>query len=140
MTNDYKQGIFLCIKDVSSNKIRYVTEDKECEKFIIDFMPDKSEFEGTEKDLRTKLSIIVDANEPVEIRRLEIENNSNTEKILEVTGYFEPVLSKKEQDYSHQAFNNLFLTYEYDESEDEIITKRKKRDENQNELYLISKK
>ena len=139
LTNDYKQGIFLCIKDVSSNKIRYVTEDKECEKFIIDFMPDKSEFERTEKDLRTKLSIIVDANEPVEIRRLEIENNSNTEKILEVTGYFEPVLSKKEQDYSHQAFNNLFLTYEYDESEDEIITKRKKRDENQNELYLISK-
>ena len=62
-----------------------------------------------------------------------IQNDSNEEKIFEVTSYFEPVLSKKEQDYAHQAFNNLFLKYE--KIENGILIKRNKRGEGK-EIFL----
>jgi len=55
---------------------------------------------------------------------------------LEITSYFEPVLSRKEQDYAHTAFNNLFLIFDYDRDTNSIIVKRKKRSENEEEMYM----
>ena len=138
-TADYPQGIFICVKDVKNNEIEYMTGNKNCNKYVINFAPDKSQFEKEKNQLKSKLSIITDANEPVEIRRVELENLSQEEKILEVVCYFEPVLSRKEQDYAHQAFNNLFLEYEYDDVNDAIIVKRRKRGKNEQNLYLIAK-
>ena len=69
---------------------------------------------------------------------MTIENSGNEEEILEITSYFEPVLSPKEQDYAHPAFNNLFLIAKYDEKTNSIIIKRKKREDNQQELYLAT--
>ena len=138
-TDDYKQGIFCYIKDIETNEIWLATGDDNCDKCTISFMPDKSQFEKTKGDIKTKFKITVDANEPVELRRLKIQNDSDKEKIFEVTTYFEPVLSSKEQDYAHQAFNNLFLVYKYDEENDSIVIKRKNRETTQKELYLIAK-
>ena len=138
-TADYPQGIFICVKDVKNNEIEYMTGNKNCNKYVINFAPDKSQFEKEKNQLKSRLSIITDANEPVEIRRVELENLSQEEKILEVVCYFEPVLSRKEQDYAHQAFNNLFLEYEYDDVNDTIIVKRRKRGKNEQNLYLIAK-
>ena len=106
------------IKDIETNAIWSAAGEDNCDSFVTQFMPDKDKFEKINGDIKTKLKITVDANEPVEIRRLEIQDNSEQEKIFEVTSYFEPVLSKKEQDYAHQAFNNLFLVYKYDEETD----------------------
>ncbi len=138
-TDDYEQGIFFYIKDIKTNEIWSSTGNDNCDKFTISFMPDTSKFEKIKDDIKTTFKTTVDANEPVEIRRLEIKNNSNDEKIFEITSYFEPVLSRKEQDYAHQAFNNLFLIYEYDENTDSIKVKRKERENNNKELYLIAK-
>ena len=67
---------------------------------------------------------------------MTIENNGNEEEILEVTSYFEPVLSSKEQDYSHPAFNNLFLITKFDEETNSLIVKRKNREKTSEKLYL----
>ena len=138
-TDDYKQGIFFFIKDIETNDIWTATGEDNCDKFTIQFMPDKNQFEKVKGKIKTKLKTTVDANEPVELRRLEIQNNTEQEKIFEITSYFEPVLSKKEQDYAHQAFNNLFLVYEYDEETNNLIIKRKNRELNERQLYLIAK-
>ena len=138
-TADYPQGIFICVKDEKNNEIEYMTGNKNCNKYVINFAPDKSQFEKEKNQLKSRLSIITDANEPVEIRRVELENLSQEEKILEVVCYFEPVLSRKEQDYAHQAFNNLFLEYEYDDVNDTMVVKRRKRGKNEQNLYLIAK-
>lgn len=65
-----------------------------------------------------------------------LENYGNEEEILEITSYFEPVLSKKEQDYAHPAFNNLFLINSFDEETGSLIVKRKQREANCKEMYL----
>ena len=147
-TDDYNQGIFFYIKDIQTNEIWSATGEDNCEQFTIQFMPDKDQFEKVklinndkenDEQIKTKLKVTVDANEPVEIRRLEIKNNTREEKIFEITSFFEPVLSRKEQDYAHQSFNNLFLIYGYNEENDYLTVKRKKRESNQKELYLIAK-
>ena len=48
-------------------------------------------------------------------------------------------VSKKEQEYAHPAFNNLFLSYKYDENIDAIIVKRRNREIHDKNLYLIAK-
>ena len=147
-TDDYNQGIFFYIKDIQTNEIWSATGEDNCEHFTIQFMPDRDQFEKVklinndkenEEQIKTKLKVTVDANEPVEIRRLEIKNDTQEEKIFEVTSFFEPVLSRKEQDYAHQSFNNLFLVYGYNEENDYLTVKRKKRESHQKELYLIAK-
>ena len=50
-------------------------------------------------------------------------------------GVSTPVLSTKEQDYAHMAFNKLFLKYEYLEDINGILVKRNKRGDS-NEVFL----
>ena len=99
-------------------------------------MPDKDEQEITNGNIKTKIETTVVSNEPVELRRVTLENIGNEEEIIEVYSYFEPVLSRKEQDYAHPAFNNLFLITKFDEKTNSLIVKRKNRENNKENLYL----
>ncbi len=138
-TSDEKQGIFIYIKNIKTNKIwssNYYNKDTNNS---ISFMPDRIEQEANIEGIKTKLKTIVSPIDDVEIRRLELENTGNSEQTLEVVSYFEPVLSKKEQDYAHPAFNNLFLVSEYDEKTKSLIIKRKARVPNQKAIYLATK-
>ena len=140
-TDDYKQGIFFYIKSIQSGKTwstSYNEHEAKPDKYISSFMPDKDEFERIDGNIKTKMKITVAPNEPVELRRIELENLGNTEEIIEVTSYFEPILSSKEKDYAHPSFNNLFLKFEYDEEQECFIIKRNKRNQGESELYLAT--
>ena len=136
-TDDYPQGIFFNIKNIKSKKI-WSSNYKKNNKFQISFMPDKIEQEMINDNIKTKIETIVAPDEPVEIRRLTLENIGNEEEILEITSYFEPVLSSKEQDYAHPAFNNLFLIFDFDYDTNSIIVKRKTRDDNKKGIYMCA--
>ena len=140
-TDDYPQGIFFYIKNVQNGKIwssNYNEYNCKPDKYVTSFMPDQDEFERIDGNIKTKMKITVSPNDPVEIRRLEIENLGNTEEMLEVTSLFEPILSSKEKDYAHPAFNNLFLGFEYDEESQSIVIKRNKRAKSEKDLYLYT--
>ena len=137
-TDDYNQGVFFYLKNIKSRKVWSATpleSISKSENFKISFTPDTAKFTRKDDNIKTKLSIVIAPNEPVEIRRLEIENEGNTEETIEVSSVFEPVLSTKEQEYAHPAFNNLFLKYEYLQNTNSILIKRNKRG-NQNAVYL----
>lgn len=138
-TDDYSQGIFFAIKNIKTKQIwssNYSLNDKKENNYQISFMPDKIEQEIVEGNIKTKIKTTVSSNEPVELRRVVLENHGNEEEILEITSYFEPVLSKKEQDYAHPVFNNLFLITNFDEETGSLIVKRKQREANCQEVYL----
>lgn len=139
-TADYNQGILFYIKDVANKRIWLNTPINEAnrgDRFNVTFSPDKDKFVRIDGDIESTTNIIVSPDDPVEIRRLEIKNNGIQEKTLEITNYFEPVLSKPMQDYSHMAFNNLFLTFDK-LSDDNILIKRKKRATNESDMYLAA--
>ena len=131
-TNDYDQGIFMYVKNVKSKNITTIGD----ENWVTSFMPDQVHFEKITENIRLNLKIGIDTEEPVEIRSLEIENLGTQEEILEISTVLEPIISTKEQDFAHPAFNNLFLIFGYDENENILEVKRKKREENQKDIYL----
>ncbi len=138
MTNDYSQGIGFYIKNIRTKRIWntiYSNYTVKPDKYEVNFMPDMDKFIRNDENISTTLKIITAPDDPVEIRSLELKNHGNIEETLEISSYLEPVLSTKEQDYSHMAFNNLFLKYEYLENTNSILIKRNKRGNNE-AIYL----
>ena len=138
-TNDYAQGIFFTIKNIKNKNIwssNYSFNENQKEQYQISFMPDKDEQEIINGNIKTKIKTTVSSTKPVELRRITLENQGNEEEILEVTSYFEPVLSPKDQDNAHPVFNNLFLMNEFHEETKSILLERKNRQINAPKFYL----
>ena len=130
-TADYDQGIFFYIKNLNTKQIYSNTP---AGKSKITFAPDKIKYVKIEGSIEVKTKITVAPEEALEIRSLELTNNGNNIETLEVTSYFEPVLSTALQDYAHTAFNNLFLIFK-ELGNGNILIKRKKRGEKQKDVY-----
>ena len=140
-TDDYPQGIFFDIKNIKTKIIwgsNYIYKKENDNKYQISFMPDKIEQEMVNENIKTKIETIIAPDEPVEIRQLTLENLGNNEEIVEISSFFEPVLSEKWQDYAHQTFNNLFLTFSFDEETNSLCIKRKSRTDKSNEIFLYA--
>ena len=135
-TSEISQGIIFYFKNIKDKKIW--TSNYRCNdgKYKVSFTSDKIEQELIVDNIKTKISTIVAPDEPVEIRQISIQNLGKEKKIIEITSCFEPVLSKKEQDYAHPVFNNLFLIIDFDYDSNSIIVKRKKRMDNDDEFYM----
>ncbi len=129
-TSEDHQGIFFFIKNIKSNKVWstfYNKENNKSDRYEIHFMPDQNKIIRNDENIETTVKVVLAPDSPIEIRRIELKNTGTTDEILEVTGCFEPVISKESQDYSHMAFNNLFLKYEMIEDTESILIKRNKR-------------
>jgi len=138
-TSDINEGIYFYIKNIKNKKIwtnGYSELVDKPDKYTVTFASDKTKITRIDGNIETKTKITVSPNDSVEIRRLEIENLGNTDETLEISSFIEPVLSSKEQDYAHPAFNNLFLSYEFISETNTILVKRKKRSNNQKEMYM----
>ena len=140
-TADYGQGIFFTFKSIKNKNI-WSSNFSWCNlkenQYKISFMPDKNEQEMINGNIKTKITTTIASNEPVELRRIKLENIGNDEEILEVTSHFEPILSRKEDDYAHPIFNNLFLVAEFDEETNSVIVKRKDRKSHAKSLFLAA--
>ncbi len=134
-TDENAQGIFFFVKNINTKQIWRNGMDNT----ISIFMPDQTAFERTDGNIKSKMKITVDSYEPVEVRRLELENIGDEEETLEVCFAFEPVLSTKEQEYAHPAFNNLFLKFDFDNKKNILEVKRRKRGNTEKDIYLETK-
>ena len=117
-TKDIPQRINSYVKNIKTRKILNVKD-----KAKVIFAPDKVKFLKNENNLRVNESIILDPNRPVEIRRLEIENIGNQDEVLEIIFDMEPSFSRRMEEYSHPAFNKLFMKV-YKENDNLIFEKR----------------
>ncbi len=138
-TDDVEEGIFFFFKNIKTKRI-WTSGQKnylaQADKYSVAFSPEMSKFIRQDGGIETTTKIFVMPNDPVEIRRIELKNLGNTEETIEVNSMLEPILSSLEQDYSHKAFNNLFVSFEFLEDTNTIIAKRKARDEKQDDIYL----
>ena len=138
-TDDIEEGIFFFFKNIKTKRIwtsgqmNYLAM---ADKYSISFSPEMSKIIRQDGGIETITKIFINPNSPVEIRRIELKNLGNTEETIEVNSFLEPVLSSLEQDYSHKAFNNLFLSFEFLEDTNTILVKRKQRDNKKEDIYL----
>ena len=141
-TDDTAEGIIFYIKDIKNKRIWTNTYSKylsKPDKYNIKFSPDMNKIARTDGQIETITKVITDADEPIEIRRIELLNHGITEETLEVTSYLEPILSEKMQDIAHKAFNNLFLSFEYLDTIDAILVKRNCRNKDDKSLCMVIK-
>ncbi len=137
--SDEEQGIFFYIKNVRSKKIwtsSRLKKTNEPDRYKITFLPDSDVISRVDGNIETKTKITIAPEEPVEIRELILKNTGITEEVLEVSSIVEPVLCTSKQDYAHPAFNNLFLTYDWESETETMIVKRKKRGQNEENIYM----
>lgn len=120
ITSELKQRMNCYIKNVKNKKI---IDTKENTKVI--FAPDKAKFIKCENNLKIEEIVSLDPNRAIEIRRIEIENLGNQDEVLEIIVDFEPSLSYKMQEYSHPAFNKLFM--KLSELNENIVFEKKNR-------------
>ncbi|NOT06222.1 MAG: hypothetical protein HOP27_16645 [Anaerolineales bacterium] len=100
------------------------------------FYPHKVEFQRSDNgiSLRTGITISPDG---VEIRRVNILNDSDSPRRLKLTSYGEVVLAAQAADRRHPAFNKLFIESEYLPDENALLFQRRPRSADEKNVVLI---
>lgn len=136
-TDNEEQGIFFFFKNIKTKRIwtsNYMNYLSKADKYVMRFTPDMNKITRQDGNIETITKISVAPTEPVEIRRIELVNHGIEDETIEITSFLEPLISEKEQDYAHRAFNKLFLEYEI--IEDTILIRRKSRDKSKSDMFL----
>ncbi|MFD3155786.1 GH36-type glycosyl hydrolase domain-containing protein [Haloimpatiens sp. FM7330] len=135
-------GMFFYIKDASNNKYFSSTYEP-CQtnedRYEVTFSLDKAQFKRKDKDITTQTEIVVSNEDNAEIRKISIINNSDIDKIIEITSYCEVTLSNYSADLVHPAFQNLFVQTEYVEQPECILATRRarKKEDKDNQPWIM---
>ena len=102
----------------------------------VSFYPYKVEFQRSDNgiSLRTGITISPDG---VEIRRVNILNDSDQPRCLKLTSYGEVVLAAQAADRRHPAFNKLFIESEYLPKENALLFRRRPRSADEKNVVLV---
>jgi cyclic beta-1,2-glucan synthetase len=100
------------------------------------FYPHKVEFQRSENGISLRTGITV-GTDGVEIRRVNILNDSDRPRRLKLTSYGEVVLAAQAADRRHPAFNKLFIETEYLPKENALLFQRRPRSVDEKPVVLI---
>jgi cyclic beta-1,2-glucan synthetase len=100
------------------------------------FYPHKVEFPRSDNGITLRTGITI-SSEGVEVRRVNIFNDSGRPRQLKLTSYGEVVLAAQIADRRHPAFNKLFIESEYLPDENALIFERRPRSADEKPVVLI---
>ncbi len=134
-----QQSNVIYIKDLENNEVwtnTAIPNLKLPDEYTVTFSSATCKFERSDNKIGTVTKISISPEDNIEIRKLEINNYNDVSKNLDIISYFEGVLSDKNNDIVHPAFNNLFLTVK--RYKDACIVERRVRDlKREKPKYLI---
>ena len=137
---EQEYGIFLFARDTKNNYVwsnTYAPINIKPDKYEVVFASDKIKYSRRDKDIITKTEIVVSRNHHAEIRKITFKNETDQDKVLELTSYTEPILSENMDDVSHKVFNSMFIKTEFDKDTNSLIAKRKPRGDNNINSYML---
>ncbi|KUO77746.1 MAG: hypothetical protein APF77_17805 [Clostridia bacterium BRH_c25] len=133
-------GMFFYIQDIDGNSV-WSNSLNPCSalpnKYRVVFSQDKISIARTDGDIDTNTEIIVSPEDNVEVRRLTLTNHSQQPRILEITSYFEVVITPHSADLAHPAFSNLFIRTEYLHRYSALLAERRPREEKKAPIYAL---
>ncbi len=100
------------------------------------YYPYKVEFPRSDHGISMRTGVTV-SPEGVEIRRVNILNDSDRPRRLKLTSYGEVVLAEQATDRRHPAFNKLFIESEYLPHENALLFQRRARSDDEKPVVLI---
>lgn len=123
-------GMFFFIRNVETDDVwscAYAPFNILPEKYDVTFTSDKAVFKRVDRNIETTTEIAVAAGDNVELRKISLKNLGDKSATLELTGYFEVVLTTQEQDIANPVFSNLFVKTGYMPERNCIIASRRPR-------------
>ncbi|MFZ7134368.1 MAG: GH36-type glycosyl hydrolase domain-containing protein [Eubacteriales bacterium] len=135
-----KNGHLVFIRHLNANAIWSTSYDLLCREpdaYKVVFTPEKAEIYRSDEQFDTYMEVIVSPEDNVEMRKVKITNHSDTIANMEVTSYFEVVLTNPHADLAHPAFSNLFVRTEVITEMESLIASRRPRGNEEDEKWLF---
>ncbi|SNS17499.1 Cellobiose phosphorylase [Anaerovirgula multivorans] len=135
-----KDGTHIFIHHLNENKMWTTALEpfsQEPDGYKVKFSQDKAEFLRTDENIDTHTEIVVSTEDDVEIRKVTLTNHGSQTANMEITSYFEAVLTYQAADVAHPAFSNLFVRTEVLPEEDSLIASRRPREHGQETKWIF---
>ena len=135
-----KDGIYIFINHLNKNKIwstGAAPSYQQADNYKVSFSQDKAEFFRRDEDIDTHTEIVVSPEDNVEIRKVRLTNHGEEVANIEVTSYFEIVLTHQNADLAHPAFSNLFVRTEVLPEENALIASRRSRENGKEAKWIF---
>ncbi|MGB5488989.1 MAG: glucoamylase family protein [Lysobacterales bacterium] len=100
------------------------------------FFPHKVEFSRRMADLFVRTEACVASSDDIDIRRIEIQNESGRERRISLTSYAEIVMADPRSDEMHPAFEKLFTQSRYDSDLNLLEFHRRRRSPEEKPVVL----
>jgi cyclic beta-1,2-glucan synthetase len=121
---------FIYLRDIRSGTVwspTYHPVGRAAARYVSTFLPHIATFESEDEEIATKLEVAVSAEHDVELRVLQLVNNSERIREIDVTSYVEVALATPRDDFAHPAFGKLFIETEYLPDRGALICHRRPR-------------
>lgn len=134
-------GMFFYIRDVQNDEVwtsTFAPGRKKPDEYKVEFTSGKAKYYRKDGDIDTLTEIVVCAGENAEIRSITLANHGQESCVMEITSYFEPVLSHHGADIAHPAFGNLFIRTEFLAEHNCLIAGRRPRSEKEKPVWIMN--
>jgi cyclic beta-1,2-glucan synthetase len=133
-------GQFCYLKDVTTGRAWSAGHQPTCvpaDLYRASLATDRVSIHRLDSDIETRTEIVVVPEDSAEVRRVTVNNNSDTTREVELTSYGELVLAPRAADRAHPAFGNLFVETEYHEWCTAITATRRPRGADERTLWAV---
>ncbi|HMO02821.1 MAG TPA: glucoamylase family protein [Oligoflexia bacterium] len=133
-------GQHFYLRDLKAREIwsiGYQPNLKKPDQYTVFFSADKAEIKRRDHEILSHLELIVAPEDDLEIRRIQIANLSEKQRILDITSYFEPALTSAKAFAAHPAFQKLFIQTFFDPELDALFVVKKPKSSEEKELILF---
>ncbi|MEL7626466.1 MAG: glucoamylase family protein [Anaerolineaceae bacterium] len=102
----------------------------------VNFFAHMATFRRTENGLTSTMEVTISAEDPIEVRRVHLINDSSRPRHLRLTSYGEVVLNEQAADTRHPAYNKLFIESEYVQELNLLVYKHRKMIDSKQPVFL----
>lgn len=137
LTSQY--GMFFYVKNLTNNQIWSAAYAPLCKVpmgYEVVFKSDRASITRMDGAIETRTEIVVASGDHAEIRTIRLTNSGTEVCQLEITSYFELVLTAQESDLAHPAFSNLFIHTEFNDASKTLIANRRSRSETDKAMWV----
>jgi N,N'-diacetylchitobiose phosphorylase len=107
------------------------------EAYEFQFSKSAAEIYRLDREIECRLAVCVAPDHDFELRRCRLTNRGNKTRRIELTSYFEWVLTSRDADTSHPTFSKLFVETEFRPNENAIVARRRPRGNTEAERFGI---
>jgi len=131
-------GSYVYVQNLNSGNIWSVTfkpVNQTGDSYKVTCFPNSILFWRKDGNIITQTEVFVTPEDPVEVRKISITNESQYTRDIQLTTYSEIVLDQLKADIAHPAFSKLFIQTAYENGT--LVAFRKPRNQDKKELFVM---